>query len=124
MLEDEVLLTTVYEALARRRPHSKTRGRPGTPADVVLRMLLLKHIRNWSFAVLVREVRANLVYRQFTRVGAEKVPDDKTLGRLARALGPEIIDKIHQRLVALAQQKKVVRGRIATPAPGPEGLFQ
>ena len=111
VLEDEVLLTTVYEALARRRPHSKTRGRPGTPADVVLRMLLLKHIRNWSFAVLVREVRANLVYRQFTRVGAEKVPDDKTLGRLARALGPEIIDKIHQRLVALAQQKKVIRGR-------------
>ena len=40
VLEDEVLLTTVWEALARRRPHSKTRGRPGTPAEVVLRMLL------------------------------------------------------------------------------------
>ena len=111
VLEDEVLLTTVWEALARRRPHSKTRGRPGTPADVVLRMLLWKHIRNWSFAVLVREVRAHLVYRQFTRLGAEKVPDDKTLGRLAPALGPEISDKIHQRLVALAQQNKVIRGR-------------
>ena len=70
----------------------------------------MKHIRNWSFAVLVREVRANLVYRQFTRVGAAKVPDDKTLGRLARTLGPEIIEKIHQRLVALAQQNKVIRG--------------
>jgi IS5 family transposase len=111
VLEDEELLTTVYEALARRRPQSKTRGRPGTPAEVVLRMLLLKHIRNWSFEVLVREVRANLVYRQFTRVGAEKVPDDKTLGRLARVLGPEIIEKIHERLVAIAQEKKVIRGQ-------------
>jgi hypothetical protein len=26
------------------------------------------------------------VYRQFTRVGAEKVPDAKTLGKLAAAL--------------------------------------
>jgi hypothetical protein len=29
--------------------------------EVVLRMLLLKHIRNWSYVVLEREVRANLV---------------------------------------------------------------
>jgi hypothetical protein len=28
--------------------------------------LLLKHLRNWSFAVLEREVRTNLLYRQFT----------------------------------------------------------
>jgi hypothetical protein len=44
--------------------------------------------------VLEREARANLVYRQFTRVGAQKVPDAKTLGKLALALGPEIIEQI------------------------------
>ena len=38
---------------------SRTHGRPGTPAEVVLRLLLLKHIRNWSYQVLEREVRAN-----------------------------------------------------------------
>jgi IS5 family transposase len=38
---------------------------------------LLKYIRNWSFAVVEREVRSNLVYREFTRVGAAKVPDAK-----------------------------------------------
>ncbi len=47
---------------------SKTRGRKATPAEVVLRMLLLKHVRDWSYEVLSREVRANLVYREFTRV--------------------------------------------------------
>jgi IS5 family transposase len=81
VLADPQLLAIVYEALARRWPKSRTRGRKGTPAEVVLRLLLLKHIRNWSYAVLEREVRANLVYRQFTRVGAAKVPDAKTLGK-------------------------------------------
>src|SRR5580700_255329 len=111
VLRDEELLSIVYEALARRWPKSRTHGRPGTPAEVVLRLLLLKHMRNWSYQVLEREVRANLVYRQFTRVGAEKVPDAKTLGKLAVALGPEIIAKIHARVVAIACEKGIVRGR-------------
>lgn len=111
VLADRELLGTVYEALARRWPHSRTRGRKGTPAEVVLRLLLLKHIRNWSYAILEREVRANLIYRQFTRVGAQRVPDAKTLGKLGLALGPEIIERIHQRVVAIAQQKKIVQGR-------------
>jgi transposase, IS5 family len=111
LLADRALVQIVYEALARRWPKSRTRGRPGTPADVVLRLLLLKHMRNWSYYALEREVRANLVYRQFTRVGAQKVPDAKTLGKLALALGPEIIEQIHARVVAIACEKRIVRGR-------------
>jgi IS5 family transposase len=111
VLADQELLGTVYEALSRRWPKSRTHGRRGTPAEVVLRMLLLKHIRNWSYAVLEREVRANLVYRQFTRVGAERVPDAKTLGRLGLALGPEVIERIHDRVVAIAREKRIVQGR-------------
>jgi IS5 family transposase len=111
LLTDRELLAIVYEALAQRSPQSRTRGRPGTPADVVLRLLLLKHIRNWSYCVLEREVRANLVYRQFTRVGAEKVPDAKTLGKLAVALGPEVIEQLHARVVGLARERQIIRGR-------------
>jgi hypothetical protein len=36
-LEDEGLLDVMVEALARRHPLSSRRGRPGTPATVVLR---------------------------------------------------------------------------------------
>src|SRR6266436_5353707 len=111
LLVDAELVQIVYEALARRSPHSRTRGRPATPAEVVLRLLLLKHLRNWSYHVLEREVRANLVYRQFTRVGAQKVPDAKTLGKLAVALGPEVIEQIHRRVIAIAREKQIVRGR-------------
>jgi len=111
ILADEELLEVVHHALQRRRPRSRTHGRPGTPAEVVLRMLLLKHIRDWSFTDLERETRGNLLYREFTRIGAEKVPDAKTLGRLAQALEPEVIEKIHARLVALAHERAVVKGR-------------
>ena len=69
VLADEALMTTVYEALAKRRPKSRNRGRRANPAEVVLRLLILKHVRNWSYETLEREVRANLVYRDFTRVG-------------------------------------------------------
>jgi IS5 family transposase len=111
VLDDDQLLTTVYEALAKRSPKSRTRGRRGTPAEVVLRLLLLKHVRNWSYEVVEREVRANLVYRAFTRVGGCKVPDDTVMNKWALALGPEVIENLHKRVVAIAQEKKVVVGR-------------
>jgi IS5 family transposase len=111
VLDDDDLVATVYAALGKRRPQSRTRGRLGFPAEVVLRMLLLKHIRAWSFAILEREVRTNLLYREFTRVRGGKVPDAKTLGRLAQAVGPDVVAALHQRVVAIAHQEKVIAGR-------------
>src|SRR3989475_12031314 len=111
LLEDEQLLDTIYEAQGERYPQSRSRGREQTPAEVVLRLLLLKHIRNWSYDTLEREVRANLVYRAFTRIGDEKVPDAKTLARLGQLIGPEVIEELHQRIVQLAQEYGVTRGR-------------
>ena len=110
-LEDDELVDAVYDAQGRRCPQSRIRGRRQTPAEVALRMLILKHVRNWSYEVLEREVRANVVYRSFCRVGMEKVPDEKTLVRLGQAIGPETISELHNRIVALAQQRRVIRGR-------------
>jgi IS5 family transposase len=111
ILEDEQLIQAVQEALWKRRPKSRTRGRRGYPAEIVLWMLLWKHIRNWSFGELEREVRPNLVYREFTRIGSGKVPDAKALGRQAQALDPQVVEQIHRRVVALAVEHKVVQGR-------------
>src|SRR5262245_22614636 len=111
VLADEELGTTVYQALGKRHPKSKSRGRQGTPAEVVLRLLILKHIRNWSYGVLEREVRANLVYRDFTRVGAGKTPDAKTMGRWGVALGADVIKQIHTRMVTMAQSLGLAEGR-------------
>jgi IS5 family transposase len=111
VLADEQLMMTVYEALAKRHPKSRSRGRHATPAEVVLRLLILKHVRNWSYEALEREVRANLVYRDFTRVGGAKMPDAKTMGRWGVALGPQAIAQIHERMVTIAKDKGVAKGR-------------
>jgi IS5 family transposase len=111
ILDDEDLLAPVHDALARRHPKSRTRGRHAAPAEMVLRLLVLKHLRNWSYATVEREVRGNLIYRHFTRVGGGKVPDAKTMGRWGVALGPSAIAALHRRLVAVAQQQQVVDGR-------------
>ena len=111
LLEDEELLDTVYDAQGKRHAQSRVRGRQQTPAEVALRMLILKHVRNWSYEILEREVRANVVYRSFCRVGMEKVPDAKTLVRLGQVIGAETIAELHDRIVALAQERGVVQGR-------------
>lgn len=111
LLEDEQLLNCVYDAQGERHKHSRILGRPQTPAEVALRMLILKHVRNWSYETVEREVRANVVYRSFCRIGTEKVPDAKTLVRLGQAIGRETLGELHTRIVALAQQRRVIRGR-------------
>src|SRR3989454_8928993 len=111
LLEDAALVESVYDAQGKRHRKSRTHGRSQTPAEVALRLLLLKHIRNWSYDVLEREVRANLVYRAFTRIGDEKVPDAKTLARLGQLMGPKVIEQLHQRVVELAQEQGVTQGR-------------
>ena len=111
VLADEQIVAAVYEALAKRHRKSRSRGRRGCPAEMVLRLLILKHVRNWSYDVLEREVRANLVYRDFTRVGGGKMPDAKTMGRWGLALGPPVLKQVHERLVKIAQNEGLIAGR-------------
>lgn len=111
LLEDEAVIEVVAEALERRWSQSRRRGRAGTPAEVVLRMLVLKHLYRWSYDELEREVRTNLLYRAFARVGCDAVPDAKTILKIAQALGPDVIQALHRRVVHLAVDAGVARGR-------------
>jgi IS5 family transposase len=111
LLEDEAVIEVVAQSLETRWPHSRRRGRPGTPAEVVIRMLMLKHLFDWSYDDLEREVRANLVYRMFTRIDAGDVPDAKTILKIARALGPEVIEQLHRQVVDVAKRAGVTHGR-------------
>jgi len=111
ILDDDVLVDVVDTALRRRHPLSGRRGRLGTPATVVLRLLVLKHLRDWSFDDCEREVRGSLVYRAFCRIDCERVPDAKTLIRLAPLLGPETLKPVLDRVVQLARQRGATRGQ-------------
>jgi IS5 family transposase len=52
-----------------------------------------------------------VVYREFTRIGGEKVADAKTMIRWGKALGPEVTRAIHERVVNLGRKRRVVSGR-------------
>jgi IS5 family transposase len=111
LLDDEVLVDRVTEALAQRHAQSRRRGRLGTPAAVVLRMLVLKHLYDWSFDECEREVRGSLVYRAFCQIDGERVPDAKTLIRLAQLLNDSVLKDVLARLVAVGRERRVIRGR-------------
>ena len=61
--------------------------------------------------MLEREVRANLVYRDFTRVGGTKMSDAKTMSRWGVAVGPVVVKQIHERIVKIARDHRVAQGR-------------
>jgi IS5 family transposase len=98
------VIQVVAQALEARRPESRRRGRPGTPAEIVTRMLIVKHPFDWSYDDLEQEVRANLVHRAFTRIDAGEVPDAKTILKIAGALGPEVIAQLHRQVIDVAKR--------------------
>src|SRR6476620_7826772 len=111
VLEDEAVIEVVAQAMEARWPQSRRRGRPGTPAEIVIRMLILKHLFDWSYDELEREVRANLVYRAFTRIDAGEVPDAKTILKIAGTLGPDVIEQLHRQVVDVAKRAGVTHVR-------------
>jgi IS5 family transposase len=80
LLDDDELFRAVREDLARRHPMTRTRGRPSTPAEVILRMLVVMRLYGWSFERAEFFVNDSLVLRQFCRVYLEKVPDASHTG--------------------------------------------
>ena len=111
LLDDDVLFRTVKEDLARRRPHTLTRGRHSTPVEVILRMLVVMRLYHWSYAQTEYWVKDSLTLRQFCRVYLQPVPDDTTLIRWANLIGPETVERLNARVVALARRLQVTRGR-------------
>jgi IS5 family transposase len=111
LLEDDDLFALVRADLARRRPLTRSCGRPSTPVEVILRMLIVMRLYGWSFERAEYFVNDSLVLRQFCRVYLEKVPDDTTLIRWANTIGPETLQRLNDRVVQLARAEKVTRGR-------------
>jgi IS5 family transposase len=111
LLDDDVLVDGVLEAMRGRFAQSGRRGRYGTPAEVALRMLVLKHLKGWSYETLQWEVTGNLVYRHFCRIDGGKVPDAKTMVRLGQLLEGDALRGLFNRIVQLAAKKRVTRGR-------------
>jgi IS5 family transposase len=111
LLDDDAILQQIKADMARRAPHSLTRGRHSTPVEVILRLFVVKRLYQWSYEQTEHFVGDSLVLRQFCRIYLRPVPDDTTLIRWANLIGPETLQQINDRVVELARQLKVTRGR-------------
>lgn len=111
LLEDDAVFQLVRRDFAKRRPRTLTWGRPSTPVEAILRMLVVKRLYGWSYAETEFWVRDSLTLRQFCRLYTHAVPDDTTLLRWARLLQPQTLAQLNDRIVTLARQLQVTRGR-------------
>ena len=111
LLEDDVLFARLKDDLARRYPNSARLGRRSTPVEVILRMLVVKRLYDWSYEQTERFVSDSIVLRQFCRLYLESVPDDTTLIRWANQVGSQTVASLNDRVVELARSLKVTRGR-------------
>ena len=111
ILDDEAIYQMVKSDLSQRYPKTKQTGRQSTPVEVILRMLVVKHLYNLSYEKTEKAVKDSLVLRRFCRVYFEDVPDDTTLIRWANQIKPETLKGLHERVVQIARELKVTKGR-------------
>ncbi len=111
LLEDAQIFQQIKADLRRRRPRTLDTGRPSTPVEVILRLLVVQHLYDWSYAQTEHFVGDSLVLRQFCRLGFEPMPHHTTLMRWANLLQPETMHRLLDRVTELARSLKVTRGR-------------
>jgi IS5 family transposase len=79
VLDDDELFCLMRNDLGQRYPHTHCAGRNSTPVEVILRMLAVRHLYNWSYLQTEHHVADSLVLRQFCRVYLHAVPDHSVL---------------------------------------------
>ena len=111
LLEDDQLYQAVRTDLGTRSQHTLVHGRHSTSVEVILRLLLMKHLYSWSYEETCKRVADSLVLRWFCRVYFQTVPTKATLSRWAHTLRPETLHQLNDRVVQLAVQARVTEGR-------------
>lgn len=92
LLSDQSLLAPVIAAWDQR---ARVFGRPSIPIERWVRLMVIKTRTGWGYETLVREVADSLHLRRFCRIAlTERVPDESTIRKLTRRLGPEVVDEI------------------------------
>src|SRR3954469_20304897 len=99
LLDDRALLAPIEAAWA---ATSRAFGRPSIPMDRFVRLMVIKaRSGGWGYETLMREVSDSLHLRRFCRIAlTERVPDESTVRKLVRRLGPEVVDEIVLAVVA------------------------
>ena len=89
-----------------------TLGRPSLAMATYLRLMWLKQTTGWGYERLMAEVADSLSLRRFCRIPiVEEVPDESTVRKLTRRLGPEVVDELARQVITGAIHDKKFRPR-------------
>lgn len=82
-------------------------GRPSIPMVTYVRLMALKHRHGWGYERLVRQVADSFHLRRFCRITImDEIPDESTVRKLTRRLGPELVDDLTREVVRLAVKER------------------
>ena len=112
LLEQPGLLAPIEAAWA---VQARDHGRPSVAMDRFVRLMIVKaRSRGWGYETLMREVSDSLHLRRFCRIAlTEAVPHESTIRKLARRLGPEVIEQITMNVIARATGAEAERRFVA-----------
>jgi len=111
VLADPVLLAPIAEAW---EPTARECGRPTIAMPSLVRLMVVKQRTGWGYETLVREVSDSLHLRRFCLIGIDqRLPDESTVRKLVRRLGPEVVEEITRVVIAKATRETRFRARAA-----------
>lgn len=88
------------------------RGRPSIPMATFVRLMWIKQGTGWGYERLVAQVSDSLQLRRFCRIPVlEEVPDESTVRKLVRRLGPEVVDEATRAVIKEAVSHRGFRPR-------------
>jgi transposase, IS5 family len=89
-----------------------TEGRPTIPLETYVRLMVLKARYRWGYRTLVAEVSDSIHLRRFCRISlSERVPDESTVRKLTRRIGPETVSELTRAMIEAAVREKRFRPR-------------
>ncbi len=89
-----------------------TEGRPTIALETYVRLMVLKQRYRWGYRSLVAEVSDSIHLRRFCRISlSERVPDESTVRKLTRRIGPETVSELTRALIVKATREKRFRPR-------------
>ncbi len=98
LLSDPAVLAPVEAAW---EVAARGHGRPTIPIERFVRLMVVKQRTGWGYETLVWEVSDSLPLRRFCLVAlSERVPDESTIRKLCRRLGPDVIEEICRVVIA------------------------
>lgn len=111
LLSDPALLEPIAGVWDR---GSREFGRPTIAIAGYVRLMVIKQRTGWGYETLVREVSDSLHLRRFCLFSlSERVPDESTVRKLTRRLGPEVVEEITRVVISEAARERRFVARAA-----------